>query len=228
MGVKRVEDLSPKAKRLYKTAKQYKIALSTYKRRRTSLQTRLRQAKKQMFVANSGLRSEAVRFCLQQLGRKNTKARGRRFSLEEKILCLAIYKASGAGYRYISRIFQLPSKRTLSRLLRKIPIKSGINHYLMDNLKETVRTLKSKEKLCTIIFDEISLMPHLEYNKIDDEIVGIENNQIMDHALVFMVRGITRKWKQTVCYSFCKGTTKSIDVKNMLMLTIKEIKKTGN
>lgn len=90
--------------------------------------------------------------------------------------------------------------------MQATPIEEGIKFYLLKNLKLVVKNFKEKEKLCMLMFDEISISPHIEYNKVSDVIVGLDDNgQICDHVLVFMVREVTRKWKQPMSFNFCRG-----------------------
>lgn len=102
---------------------------------------------------------------------------------------MALFKISGPGYRFMSKLFSLPSHRTLSRLLSQIPIKTGINSLLMDNLKSAVKKFSYKDKFCIVMFDEMALSPHLDYDKGSDKLCGVNNGLIMDHVLVFMIRG---------------------------------------
>lgn len=58
----------------------------------------------------------------------------------------------------------------------------------------------------------------LTYNAVTDEIDGFvntghsKNQNIADHALVFMVRGIKKKFKQPIMYTFCKGATHQYEI----------------
>lgn len=52
--------------------------------------------------------------------------RGRRCTMEEKILALTLMKSSGKGYRLLSKIFALPSRQTITNLLNRIPLIPGI------------------------------------------------------------------------------------------------------
>jgi len=76
------------------------------------------------------------------------------------------------------------------------------------------------------MFDEVCLSSGLHYNKTTDEIDGFvdsasnRNQEYADHALVFMVRGIKRKFKQPVAYTFCQGATKH----DKLAVLIKEVR----
>lgn len=219
--------LTPKARTLYGRARRLKNVASAYRIRSKNLRRRLKLAEKDFKMQSSSLRNEAVQFCLQQLTRKSTKPRGRRFTMDEKLMSLALYKTSGAAYRFLSKWFNLPSRQTLRRLLQGVPSSSGINQYLMNNLKMAVEHFKPRDKLCILMFDEVSLNKHITFNKHMDRLVGIEDGRICDHALVFMVRGVTRKWKQAICYTFCRGSTKPLIIKTLLVSLVQELKNAG-
>jgi len=63
------------------------------------------------------------------------------------------------------------------------------------------------------LFDEVCLSSGLSYDSVTDQIDGFvdtssnKSQNIADYALVFMVRGIKKKFKQPIAYSFCKGAT---------------------
>jgi hypothetical protein len=48
-----------------------------------------------------------------------------------------------------------------------------------------------------------------------------------DYALVFIVKGIYRKWKQTVCFTFCEGTTATAEIINISKQVIRQIRSCG-
>lgn len=66
----------------------------------------------------------------------------------------------------------------------------------------------------------------LTYNPITDQIDGFvntgqyKNQNIADHALVFMVRGIKKKFKQPISFSFCQGSTKQHELVRQLKKVI--------
>lgn len=227
VNVSRLTELTPKARKLYYRSRRLHRIVAAYRRKTTSFKQRLKLAKHQYNAASSGLRDEALQFCLQQMNRKRCKPRGRRFTLEEKLMSLVLYKTSGTAYRFLSQWFNLPSRHTLRRFLQHINIVPGINANLMENLKNTVQQLKPKERLCMVMFDEVSLLPHLDFDRQSDQLVGIEDGELCDHALVFMVRGVTRKWKQVVSYTFCKGSTKAPVIRALLTSLVKELSNTG-
>lgn len=218
----------PVVSTLQKKIRQLKTTVAVTKSRSAAFKKRLKEAKNQYNVYNTGLRNEAINFCLSQLNRKVRKARGRRYSEEEKLMSLALYKSTGAGYRAFSKWFELPSKRTLRRMLNGISIGTGMNEFLMENLKQSTKHFKSRERFCLLLFDEIALMPHLDFNKNSDEIDGLVNGEIINHACVFMLRGITRKWKQTIAFEFCKGSIKTYQLKTLISTLIGTLKEIGN
>ncbi|KAF0717585.1 Uncharacterized protein FWK35_00029343, partial [Aphis craccivora] len=69
----------------------------------------------------------------------------------------------------------------------------------------------------------------LAYNVSSDQIDGLvntgsyKNQELADHALVFIIRGITKKFKQPVAYSFCQGATKQEE----LVKQLKNVQNTG-
>lgn len=69
-----------------------------------------------------------------------TKAKGgRRFTLDEKMIGLAIYKQSPKSYNFLKKIFILPSKTTLKKMISHLDIEAGINPQIFGLLKDQVK-----------------------------------------------------------------------------------------
>lgn len=177
--------------------------------------------------------SLAAIFTLMQFREAGKKKMGRRFTESEKIMTLSLYKRSPRVYRWLQKIFVLPSTMTLNRLIARANLKPGLNKNLFKQLAMRVQKMKADERLCVLLFDEISIAPHLDYSARKDEISGFVNNgntkqkKIADHALVFMVRGIQRNYKQPVAYTFCSGSTSSMELSRLLKEVIKELHSAG-
>lgn len=73
------------------------------------------------------LNKTTLNFIKTQVHIQNNCPKGRRYTLDDKILALSLYKTSPKGYRFLSSIFALPSKATLNIILNRIPFKPGIN-----------------------------------------------------------------------------------------------------
>jgi len=80
----------------------------------------------------------------------------------------------------------------------------------------------------------MSLSAGLKYDKKYDMVFGIHKSEnqaakfeFEDHVIVFMLRGIVKKWKQPYAYYFCTNTTKTSVLVNHLEIVIKSVNKTG-
>lgn len=221
-------ELTPKAKALYLTAQKLKRLARYHSKKKLTFKKSLHKIKK---LTSDDLFDEininpiARRFIISQLRNSGSKPKGRRFTLDDKILALALYKNSRRGFKMWRKLFNLPSRRVLLNLLKRLPFQPGINESVFAHLKSSVEKLKPSQRACVLMFDEMAIEPGIHWNETSDTIVGFEDYghrrepQFADHALVFMVRGITRKWKQPVAYMYTKGTISTAE----LVFNIKEV-----
>lgn len=172
-------------------------------------------------------------FCQMQVSQSGKKKKGRRFTLDEKILALSLYKPSPKAYRLLSNICILPSRRTLQNLLQKINLKTGINDIIFENLKNRVTKMPENYKYCTLTFDEMAIGAGISYDRRNDKISGFVDNgdntekEYCDHVLVFMIRGIVKKYKQPLAFYYCSGSTKTVELKNQIKTVIKKSARNG-
>jgi len=189
-------------------------------------------------LCNKNLRAPVKRFIESQLETCKHKPKGRRYTLEDKILALSIMKHSPKGCRFLQSIFNLPSRSQLTQLLQKIEVEPGFNEMLFNELQPAVKNLKPKHRACTLIFDEVSLSAGLEYEPMGDQIIGFENfgkgsfseernTKFADHAIVFMLRGVTKNWKQPVMYFHVSSTCPAAQIANAISTIVKTAHKTG-
>jgi hypothetical protein len=190
-------------------------------------------AKFDIKIKSKILSEDAINFCLSQLKKRNTKPKGRRYTTEEKVLALAFYKQSGRAYSKLREFFALPTRQTLMSMLNIVPLDAGINKLIFDNLKQATLNLKYQDKFCVLIFDEMSITPHVDYDRPKDKFYGfedfgaIQNLQIADHVLVFYLRGVFKKWQQPIYYGFSSSATKSVVLVDLLKSLIKEVQNCG-
>lgn len=180
ISIKKISQLSPKAKRLYEWGTHYKRKYSVQKKKTEIFRKRYRNAvrfsKSHAFQKLTNTLSETTRnFFKAQINCSMRKLSGRRFTTDDKVTALALYKQTGAGYKFLSQMFALPSRVTVMKLLNNIPIEPGINLSVMKHLREIAQTLKNVGRYCFLLFDEMSIMPNINYNKSKDEVDGFEN-----------------------------------------------------
>jgi hypothetical protein len=140
----------------------FKKTARASKKRATQYRERLKMAMNfDIKLRNTVLGNDAINFCLAQLKKRNVQVKGRRYTTDEKIFASALFKQSGRAYTKLRQIFALPTRQTMMGMLNKVPITAGFNKVIFQNLKNAVSKLSNRDKLCTQIFDEMSIMPHI-------------------------------------------------------------------
>jgi hypothetical protein len=238
VDVTREKHLTPRCKKFYKIVGDWSRRTAKLQRSVGSLRKRLKYAEKFANGPNfqnivDCVNEPTYTFIMQQARLQKVRPRARRFKLDEKILSLALYKNSPKGYRSLSKIFSLPSPRTLTNMLNKIPYRPGINKQILNSLKTRVQDLKENEKICAVVFDEISIAPLLQYNSKEDYIDGVEDfgndrtTRISNYANVFFIKGIYRQFKQPFSFCFSHGPIKAVKLKILIQEVITECQKIG-
>ncbi|KAF9406036.1 hypothetical protein HW555_013454 [Spodoptera exigua] len=157
------------------------------------------------------------------------KPKGRRFTIDEKILSLSLYKKSPKAYKHLCSYFSLPSIKAMKRLLGQIKLTTGINPIIFEKIKKTMAERDAPDRLCSLIFDEVSLTANITYNAQTDEMQGFANNKpdrFANHALVFMVKGVKCNFKQPVAYYFTNALDK-IELKKIIKTVVKHVVESG-
>ncbi|KAJ1530256.1 hypothetical protein ONE63_005179 [Megalurothrips usitatus] len=162
------------------------------------------------------------------------KPRGRRWTVDEKLFALAIFKRSPRVYRFLQQHLTLPCESTLKNLLQEIPLQPGISEPLINLLKVSAKKMKSSDLYCTLLFDEVFLVSNLSFNKLTGKLGGFEDygrhgrtSLVADHALVFMAQGITKKWTLPVAYYFVHGTCPSHMLKILICDVVRALHDAG-
>lgn len=232
VDVSRQAQLTPKARKLYKTLVDQGNKMSVLGNRLKSFKSRLHHAEKCVEVSGmesifSKVNETTFNFKLSQINTQKKKPKARRFSNNDKTLALSLWKSSGKGYRFLSKIFSLPSKKTLTNFLSNVSLQPGVNEHLFKNLQGSIGKMNNKQKCCIIMFDEMSLSCQVQYNRKEDIIEGIDRTGsspgIVDHANVFLIQGIYSRWKQPICFTFSDGPVKTMILKNMIKKSYKEV-----
>ena len=169
-----------------------------------------------------------------QLKLSGVKKRGRRYSREQRSFALNLYHKSPKAYNYMSKIFALPSQRMLRLWIHNFDFSTGWSDHVFDLLKQKVSSMEKRDKVCSITFDAISIKEGLYYNTSTDKMDGFEDlgqygtsGKRARYAMVFMVKGIAKKWKQILGY-FLYGTSIKADIlKGMITDCISKLQDIG-
>ena len=168
-------------------------------------------------------------FKAQMIGTRR-KPKGNRWSVEDKMFCLQFYYKSAVAYRFVSQSLSLPSVSTLRSFVRDAigNLEPGLNSVLFNILKLRIHELPLCDRQCSLVFDEMSLKSQLTCDKITDKIIGYtDQGTTATHALVFMVRGLSLKWKQAIAYIFTKNTIAASHLSDLIEECVKRLTDVG-
>lgn len=120
------------------------------------------------------LKKNFVKIILQN---SNRELFGRRYTLDEKLLCMSpIHKKSSATYKYLCTFLPLPSPSSLKIILRKIKLDIDLSQTMKDLLRDTAQRMRNEQdKVCVLMWDEVSLKLHVEYHPEKDKVIGFED-----------------------------------------------------
>ena len=226
------ENASATEKKLLKSAQEYrKLAQKVHRR---PLQCRRRNANlprlcNRRFIdqVDDLAMSAGTRLILKgELRNFKRKPKGRSWTLQEKLFWLPHYKRSPRAFRLLSAYLCIPGESALKELLSKITIEPGIIEASLKLLKQTIPTLPDKDKVCTVLFDEVYLRGHLRQRLKHKKIEGFEDyglhgrsHLVADHALVFMVQGLGFQFVLPIAYYFVSKTCPA----TMLKILLKDV-----
>lgn len=157
----------------------------------------------------------------------------RKWTDSERMIALSLYYQSPKAYRFLGKVMKLPSKSSISRWLQHIRVEPGLNRYMIMLLEARVKNLNEIDRECVLLMDEITLKKGLRYCKMRDIVVGytddgVERTAVMaTSALVFMVRGLFKHWKQAISFVFTASNLKSSSVKQYVVQIIEALQGIG-
>lgn len=101
-------------------------------------------------------------------------------------------------------------------------LQPGLNNNLMDHLKQKAQTMRREEKICCLMWDEVSIQPHIDWSPSLHRVVGFEDHgqvrrpKFADVALVFMLRGIKTGWKLPLAFYLSDSQTTSMALATLI------------
>ena len=230
------EQDTPKRQKLKDTIRDLQKALKNKELAIKRLKKKLQEKKKNVektFL--SKLTKNSRTLVLMQL-----KGNNKKWTYQEKRFAMSIYYKSPSTYCSLRRNgIVLPGKSTVRRWLQSIFFKAGINNQFCEHLKIKAQTMTPMQKACVVMFDEMTIMKNLEYNKNIDVVEGFEDlgmelegggrrKYVGTHALVIMIRGLYHKWKIPFSYYIAgRGGVKAPDLKIILEKALNKIAEIG-
>ena len=128
------------------------------------------------------------------------------------MFALSVFYHSRKVYRLLRKLFLLPSKGTLLKILQQANIYPAYNSRVFEALQRKVTLMKANDRQCVLVFDEMAIKTVLSNNRIGDYIEGFENfgslgktKCVANHAFAVMIRGLASKWMQCIGYFLPSG-----------------------
>ncbi|XP_042143062.1 proteoglycan 4-like [Ixodes scapularis] len=162
-----------------------------------------------------------------------SKGKGKRFPLWLKKFSLHLNFRGPRAYRFLSRYLTLPTQRTLRRWLSDVKMTPGIIPGIMSSIFTKTQSWSKRDRVCTLIFDEIVLKKNLSYDVSQDVVHGFtddgyeQTSTIADRALVILLSGVSRRWVQPVAYTIGHTSTPSTVIRNLLISLTEQLQDIG-
>lgn len=105
--------------------------------------------------------------------------------------------------------------------------------FLMTHISRKATKMSVIDKHCVLMWDEVALNPHLDFDAQRDEVIGFEDwgevrtHNIADHALVFMLKGLFSEWKIPLAYHFCASQTKQAQLTSCIKQVVQAVAVAG-
>ena len=150
-------------------------------------------------------------------------------SYKDKDFALSLLHSSLKTYRLLQCVFDLLSVTILRKVVRNISVYSGFNNNILQALEKKLSNATESSKVMAVAIDEMFIKEGLTYDRHKDAMEGFSegSSQLASHAIAFMVRGITEKWKQPIGYFLSSGPMSGKDMKKLLFECIKKLHDIG-
>jgi transposase-like protein len=164
---------------------------------------------------------------------RNAGKKKRRYSDEFKAFCISASYKSRSCYKFLSRRLMLPRLSTVRRWISHVRFHEGFDDNLFQLLKKRVTSMAEKDKVCSLLMDEMSLKKFVEYNRKEDLLHGVKlgaepgQHVMTSSALVFMPVGLRQKWRQAVSYFFAENNVSGANILTLVKECISRLEACG-
>ncbi|XP_071579887.1 uncharacterized protein [Temnothorax nylanderi] len=191
---------------LQNITKLYKVTKKNY----FDEKKRLKRLQEYHFKSHAGVSATLRPDQIRALSRKSTN--GVKWSLATITDALEFkFKWGIRGYEsFVKRVPIYPTARTLQRKLQHIQFDSNILEEIFHMLQCEMTKLQPHEKDCVIVMDEMAIKDEEVFDPSSKQFIGSctfpTHSGIANKVLVFLLAGLTTRWKYTVAYYFTKST----------------------
>ncbi len=153
----------------------------------------------------------ALELFKNQAKNMDTQPKGRRYTDEVKKFAITSHFYSPHAYEHLRTIFTLPHPRSLRQWSSSVKCAPGFFKDVFKQLQDKVAK-GDFVKDCALMLDSMHIKSRTQYNRSEDKFEGfvdfgqdleIDHEKLATEALVFMLVGLSGRWKFPVGYFFC-------------------------
>ena len=95
-------------------------------------------------------------------------------------------------------MLSIPSFRYIKKLISAISVETGLTDQTIKHLEERIAKLNDREKIGSLIFDEIYVAKRCEFSRSTGQIFGVENNQPTKTLLTIMFKSVAAEYEDVI------------------------------
>ena len=203
------------------------------KRGRLRFKRKYKKISESKFIAeNAFLGRYILELCKMKL--TSMKLKKMRYTKFQKWLAINILVgATTHGYKFLAKMFPLPSISTLLRCLRNLKSNPGITAANAKMVRIKVHPTDIKDNQVFLLFDEMSVRSGVNFDRTSDSLVGFfddgENrtSKLAKSSFCVMAVGIVRKWKYPLGFIFTDTVMKHDLITRVIQKSVKVMEDEG-
>lgn len=131
------------------------------------------------------------------------------YSIEDKLFAYPLYLRDPVYYEFLRSYFSLPSRNSLHRILNKFVIIPGIIDQTIKCLEILMQEINTQERLGILVYQEINVTPHLQYDTDNDYVWGFiddgsnRSQELATVIQVYMLVSLLGNWNYLIGYNYC-------------------------
>ena len=124
----------------------------------------------------------------------------RRYSADLLSICVLWENTSTNLYKQIRNegLITIPSIRYIKKLTSALTVDTGLTDQTIKYLEARIAKLNEREKIGSLIFDEVCVAKRCEFSRSTGQIYGMENNQPTKTLLTVMFKSIASKYEDVI------------------------------
>ena len=141
-----------------------------------------------------------LQFIIEQLKLTFMHIKHRRYSADLLSICMLWENTSSNLCKQIPNecMLTIPSFRYIKKLISAISVETGLTDQTVKYLEARIAKLNDREKIGTLIFDEIYVAMRCEFSRSTGQIFGMENNQPTKTLLTIMFKSVAVEYEDVI------------------------------